>query len=53
VKTVWPCQGLAVESPWLALGDPILSTNGLRRQSSGLVSLLDLDGWLLAESRDY
>jgi len=53
MKTVWPCLGLAVESPWLVLGDPVLCTNGLRKQSSGLISLLDLDGWLLVESRDY
>jgi len=39
VKTVWTCMGLAVESPWLALGDPVLCMNGLRKQSSACQAL--------------
>ena len=37
VQTAWVRLGLAVESPWLALGGPFLSflcMNGLRKQSS-------------------
>ena len=33
----WACLGSAVERPWLALGGSILSSFGLRKQSSGLL----------------
>ena len=26
VKMAWPCQGLSVERPWLALGGSLLSS---------------------------